>query len=643
LDQPRIEPTDDSLAFSSLKRLPEENKSKVVLVVDDDAETIALVASIGRKAGYTVFSAASGEECLSMLWRVTPELIMLDVKMPGLDGYETCRRIRSDPNVAHVPIAFLTARKTVDDVKRGVSVGGDDFIVKPFDGTQLVDRIELLVSRGHMLSTTRSRRSSKVGVPEEDQEGTAATKAIAASKKGRNIRMISTATGRGATVIEISSDPKAGTRVARSLASRVERCSLRQIAAQPLTPFLAHEAHHNAPGQISTSVLPMWWDALMAIAHEQLNTIQGDLDRLLPLDDVMGLAALSQTLRGVIAMLTSRLAEMLLDPKLSSAPAVKALARVSAAAEMKLISEILLVAGPLEEAMGVFDRGISREMNGKAAIADLSPTLVGEAKKCYTKLGEGGVAGRLFVIAILNRLEKPWQIFRLTRALSWNRDASVVSGTELRVIGDRLLFDLSYIATAVDTVIAKTRTRAWPIDFDAILKLVARYCDAGEGLLSEIDIKRDSPWGEALLSARGKMCRALEEERLGGIADAILGPVPEKPNSAWTVGGAHPDETSIRQAERAMSNAAMAIRFLTYVAQRGDKHGFGNPARRVLETLRATVTDRVDAALEERQVNPSGGATPAYLDQAIKLVELLLKDQRGQALGNRLKAALQGC
>lgn len=641
MDRPTVETTEESLVFSSAKRLPEENKSRVILVVDDDSDTIALVASIGRKAGYTVFGASSGEECLSMLWRVTPQLIMLDVKMPGLDGFETCRRVRSDPNVAHVPIAFLTARKTVDDVKYGVAAGGDDFIVKPFDATQLVERVEFLISRGHLLSVSRTRRSSKLGPPEEGEEEHADTKVTPVSE-GSTIRMVSTPTGRGAKTIEIQSDLKGGAGSASALAARKERCSLRQIAALPLVPFLMHEGHRKAPGLISTSVLPLWWDALMAIAHDQLNAIQGDLDRLLPLDDAMGLEAMSQTLRGVVASLTGRLTDLLQDPKPTHAPAIKALARIAAAAEMKLISEVLLVAGPLDEAIKAFNRALPRDTNGKLPIAELSPALVSEAKKCYTKLGEGGVAGRLFVMAILNRLEKPWQIFRLARALSWNRDAAVVSGTELGVIGDRLFFNLDDIAVTVDTATANIRTNTTPIDFEGMLGLVARYTDTDEGLLKEIDIRRDSPWGVALLHARAKMCRALEEDRLRVIADAILVPLQEQRHSAWSIAGSQRDDGAVRQADLAIGNAGLAIRFFTYVAQRGDKHGFGSAARRLLDSGREEVANRIETALDELRANPIDGVTSVYLEQAIKLVEVLFKDQRGQALGNRLKAVLKG-
>ena len=87
MDRPIARTVEDPLGFSQTKRLAEEVRPKTILIVDDDADTITLVERIGRKAGYRVFGAASGEECLSLLPRVKPQLIMLDVNMADLDGF----------------------------------------------------------------------------------------------------------------------------------------------------------------------------------------------------------------------------------------------------------------------------------------------------------------------------------------------------------------------------------------------------------------------------------------------------------------------------------------------------------------------------------------------------------------------------
>jgi CheY-like chemotaxis protein len=122
-------------------------RGKVVLGVDDQPENIMMLESILESQGFTFFGAASGMDCLSLVQRVNPRLILLDVQMPLLDGFETCRRLRRVPEYRSIPVAFLTARKEVEDVRKGIAAGGNDFIVKPFDPVKLVNRVVHWTSR----------------------------------------------------------------------------------------------------------------------------------------------------------------------------------------------------------------------------------------------------------------------------------------------------------------------------------------------------------------------------------------------------------------------------------------------------------------------------------------------------------------
>lgn len=117
-------------------------RSKVVLGVDDAPENLAFLKRAIEACGYTFVGAKSGVECLEMLGRVMPRVILLDIEMQPIDGFETCRRIRSMTGTDQVPIAFLTARKTANDVKAGLAAGGDDFIVKPYLIPKLRERVE---------------------------------------------------------------------------------------------------------------------------------------------------------------------------------------------------------------------------------------------------------------------------------------------------------------------------------------------------------------------------------------------------------------------------------------------------------------------------------------------------------------------
>jgi two-component system OmpR family response regulator len=124
-----------------------EPSSKLVLAVDDAPENLSLVQLAVKSAGCTFLGAKSGVECLALLERIVPQVILLDIEMPPPNGFETCGKIRSMHTLASVPIVFLTARKSADDVKTGLAVGGNDFIVKPYDVAKLIERITYWTNR----------------------------------------------------------------------------------------------------------------------------------------------------------------------------------------------------------------------------------------------------------------------------------------------------------------------------------------------------------------------------------------------------------------------------------------------------------------------------------------------------------------
>jgi DNA-binding response OmpR family regulator len=124
-----------------------DNKHHIVIGVDDAPDTRALLAALLSHHGYHFFGCESGAECLGLVTRVSPRLILLDVDMPYMDGFETCRRLRAMEPLKPVPIAFLTARKTRDDVRQGLQAGGNDFILKPLDGARLLDRVQHWTSK----------------------------------------------------------------------------------------------------------------------------------------------------------------------------------------------------------------------------------------------------------------------------------------------------------------------------------------------------------------------------------------------------------------------------------------------------------------------------------------------------------------
>jgi two-component system, OmpR family, alkaline phosphatase synthesis response regulator PhoP len=118
-----------------------------VLVVEDDADIQQLVARYLRKAGFEVEVAASGNEALNLIGERPPDLLVLDLMLPGVDGIEICRRVRAEQQTAELPIVMLTARAEEADRIAGLELGADDYVSKPFSPNELVARVRALLRR----------------------------------------------------------------------------------------------------------------------------------------------------------------------------------------------------------------------------------------------------------------------------------------------------------------------------------------------------------------------------------------------------------------------------------------------------------------------------------------------------------------
>lgn len=127
--------------------------SSTILVVDDEVRAQALLRNLLEVEGYRVVCAGSGPETLALAPTARPDLILLDLMMPGMDGYEVCRRLRADPNTTSVPVIMLTALDDRASKLRGIEAGADDFLSKPFDVTELRARVRTI---------TRLNRSQKL-------------------------------------------------------------------------------------------------------------------------------------------------------------------------------------------------------------------------------------------------------------------------------------------------------------------------------------------------------------------------------------------------------------------------------------------------------------------------------------------------
>ncbi len=126
---------------------PLQTTTARVLVVEDDPDIAELVARYLGKAGFTTERAASGNEALDAIAVKAPDLIVLDLMLPHVDGLEVCRRVRASERTAGIPIIILTARAEESERIVGLELGGDDYIAKPFSPNELVARVRALLRR----------------------------------------------------------------------------------------------------------------------------------------------------------------------------------------------------------------------------------------------------------------------------------------------------------------------------------------------------------------------------------------------------------------------------------------------------------------------------------------------------------------
>jgi pilus assembly protein CpaE len=133
-----------------------------IFAVDDDDINLRLVATTLERAGYEVVTASDGIKALEQIDFVRPDLVLLDVMMPGMDGYELCKRLRLKSNTANLPVMMLTALDTVEEKIKGFEAGADDFLPKPFSPDELQMRVKVLLRRSKPQKVEKPKLAGKV-------------------------------------------------------------------------------------------------------------------------------------------------------------------------------------------------------------------------------------------------------------------------------------------------------------------------------------------------------------------------------------------------------------------------------------------------------------------------------------------------
>ncbi len=116
-----------------------------ILIAEDERDIRDLIAFTLRFNGYEVVAARDGEQALTLVAAEQPDLVLLDVRMPRMTGYEVCRRIKTDKSMHHIPVVFLSAKGQESEVQAGMEAGAADYILKPFSPSELIERVTALI------------------------------------------------------------------------------------------------------------------------------------------------------------------------------------------------------------------------------------------------------------------------------------------------------------------------------------------------------------------------------------------------------------------------------------------------------------------------------------------------------------------
>ena len=138
-----------------------EKKRDIVLVVDDSPETVRMLTDALDSAGMTVMVALDGSAAMRVVEQVTPDIILLDAVMPGLDGFETCRRLKRETTFSHIPVVFMTGLSETEHIVKGLEAGGVDYVTKPIVIEEMLARIRVHLTNARLLRLATETSSGR--------------------------------------------------------------------------------------------------------------------------------------------------------------------------------------------------------------------------------------------------------------------------------------------------------------------------------------------------------------------------------------------------------------------------------------------------------------------------------------------------
>ena len=122
---------------------------KEILIVDDEPSIVVPIQFLMEQQGYSVLVAENGHDALDIIYKYVPDLVLLDIMLPGIDGYEVCEIVRLNPKLRRVKVIFLTAKGREVEIAKGLALGADAYITKPFSNAELVAKVKMVLDNIH--------------------------------------------------------------------------------------------------------------------------------------------------------------------------------------------------------------------------------------------------------------------------------------------------------------------------------------------------------------------------------------------------------------------------------------------------------------------------------------------------------------
>jgi len=241
-----------------------------ILVVDDDIDTLKLVGLMLERQGYEISVASNGHLGLSKAAADKPDLILLDVMMPDIDGYEVTRRLRSDPALAHIPIIMFTAKSMVDDKVAGFEAGVDDYLTKPTHPAELTADVKAVLARSAQTRAAPSDKANTIGIL--GSKGGVGTSTIALNigislqTRGQDVILAELNPGRGSLGLNLGISNPGG--LTHLLSRSLKDIHLRSVEGELIS-------HKSGLRLLLASHLPK--EAALAQAVPQMEALIGNL------------------------------------------------------------------------------------------------------------------------------------------------------------------------------------------------------------------------------------------------------------------------------------------------------------------------------------------------------------------------------